>query len=599
MCRRSVRNETGENTENRVAQIRAGRSQWLMLLVLVEAALGIFFHNPDHLRMGEKTMDIRSLWWTIALVIAIALIAGIRWVSAAMDVHSIKAIPEVKAQQTQSHQARREYVLEVIGMGVTLDKFRQGALWKVLTEGDAHTTIREQDKEKYPWSEMERSGITGGRAGDTLENGAKHTPMYWGVPSFYAACPSLNPAEQGSASDPIGGLAAGARSSGMASHLFATGPWQLAEYPDRLLEQVFAFFDGHPDIPYVVVGADDDMYARDMGRAPGTPRLLKDGHYIPEMPDSSALFVLARRERVDALRPFAWEDPQNDFVQNQLRWMYYDLMQAVAQPRRETPAHAPAEIGAYAGHDDKYQSVAQRQPTVEEWLEAAAAFAQRPDVRGVGLSGAFDDFNPWAHRPPREWKPTPWFPIPWNKDQLATFDRLPTLGYIHRPVFVKFTDEDGHALTRREQRQQALRTGWQQALQTLPEAERVNGPVRVITGNGGKVEQTIILHNVLNEYATQGGAELTSKPGALIDTDLRLGNTGAATLFVQMGIGVMGSYREGGVSAAINLRDHNEASIVMISPPSDEQRQKQLHSKGGDVFGSHITPAIDPANYGM
>jgi hypothetical protein len=92
---------------------------------------------------------------------------------------------------------------------------------------------------------------------------------------------------------------------------------------------------------------------------------------------------------------------------------------------------------------------------------------------------------------------------------------------------------------------------------------------------------------------------LTSKPGALIDTDLRLGNTGAATLFVQMGIGVMGSYREGGVSAAINLRDQNEASIVMISPPSDEQRQKQQHSEGGDIFGSHITPAIDPANYGM
>ena len=64
-----------------------------------------------------------------------------------------------------------------------------------------------------------------------------------------------------------------------------------------------------------------------------------------------------------------------------------------------------------------------------------------------------------------------------------------------------------------------------------------------------------------------------------------------------MAIGVMGSYRDGGVSAAINLRDENEASIVFISPPSDTRREKQKHPDGDDVFGHHVEPAIDPANY--
>ncbi len=43
----------------------------------------------------------------------------------------------------------REYVLEVIGLGVSLDKHRQGKLWDALQKGHPFGTIREQDPEKY------------------------------------------------------------------------------------------------------------------------------------------------------------------------------------------------------------------------------------------------------------------------------------------------------------------------------------------------------------------------------------------------------------------------------------------------------------------
>lgn len=69
------------------------------------------------------------------------------------------------------------------------------------------------------------------------------------------------------------------------------------------------------------------------------------------------------------------------------------------------------------------------------------------------------------------------------------------------------------------------------------------------------------------------------------------------TLFMQMAIGVMGSYRAGGASAAINLRDPSEASIIFITPPSDEKRKNQHHARGGDVFKHIRSQAIDPANY--
>ena len=180
---------------------------------------------------------------------------------------------------------------------------------------------------------------------------------------------------------------------------------------------------------------------------------------------------------------------------------------------------------------------------------------------------------------------------------MATFDKLPTMGFIHRPTFVKFTDAHGKPLTRRDEREKALQAGWQAALLTLPEAQRLKA-ARIVAATGGNADRLIALHGTLNAYAAQGGTEFDhAEPGQFIDTDKRLGNTGATTLFMQMAIGVMGSYRDGGVSAALNLRDANEASIVFISPPPEDKRKNQEHARGGDVLGHRGIPAVDPANY--
>jgi len=169
-------------------------------------------------------------------------------------------------------------------------------------------------------------------------------------------------------------------------------------------------------------------------------------------------------------------------------------------------------------------------------------------------------------------------------------------GFIHRPVFVKTTDEHGKPLARRDARQKALMEGLQEALRTLPEAERSKGPARVIVATNNQTEQLVALEGMLHQYAAQGGPEIDSaKLDQFINIDRRLGNTGAATLFMQMAIGVIGSYRAGGPSLAINLRDPHEASFVFISPPSEEKRKAQEHL--GDVFRSIRSPAATPANY--
>ncbi len=553
--------------------------------------------EPDSLTIQEQTMGNRILWWVVGPVIAVAALFGAQWVKASKNGQATQKNVAVQVQQAaQSEQQRREYVLEVIGLGVTLDKYRQGKLWAALQGGSPHATIREQDPKKYDWTALDKAGTAGGRGGDTLENGAQFTPMYYGVPVFNAVAPIDDPDLKDRPEMPRPGLAGGAVVSGMAWHLFVVGPRRFEKQPDRILEDIFAFFDAHPDVPYIVLNSEDSMGTRDLNRLPGTPELLRTGHYIPEMPDASALFVLARRERVDPVRPFVWDDPDNEFLQKEFRWMYCNLLKALPNPERKHALQTPTQVGA----DMTRQQLKgyEREPLVSDWLEAAAAFAQRPDLRGTGVPGVLGKLNPFAHYPPREWKPTPWFPIPWNREQLETFDRLPTLGYIHRPTFVRFTDEQGKPVTRRAERQTLLQTGWQAALQTLPEAQRRQAPARVIAATANNTDQLIALHGVLDAHAAAGGPELdSSKSSQFIDTDKRLGNTGAATLFVQMGIGVMGSYRDGGVSAAINLRSPDEASIVLISPPSDEQRKNQKHPQGGDVFAHRGIPAVDLGAY--
>jgi hypothetical protein len=533
----------------------------------------------------ETTMD-RLRWFGVPLFAVILLFGG-KWLYSSFAANARarewqEKNLQLKQQEAAAHteKARREYVLEVIGLGVTYEKYRQGKLWDALQVGTPFTTIREQDPNKYEWARFDKKGVSGGRACDALENGANLSPMFWGVPTFYAGSPIPDPADQPSEIRPMAGLAASAEGTGMAWHLFVTGPWQLSERPDQLLEQVFAFFDAHPDLPYVVLLADDSSATRDSGLPPNAPRLIRDGYYIPEMPDSTTVFVLARRERVEPLRPYVWDDPDNDYLQENLRRMYFQLMETVPTP--EKLAHQEIFHGG-------------RQPSVAEWLTAAATFAKRPvfDKKEADISLA--GFRRWLNDPPKDWRPTPWFPVPWNRNQMRAFDDLPSLGYIHRPVFVKFEDENGHPVNRGDARQKLLESGWQQALQTLPDTERTKGPARIVGAFGNHVEQQLAWEGVLHTYSAQGGPEIdTSKTAQFINTDRRLGNTGAATFFMQMALGVMGSYIEGGTSAAVNLRDPSGASIVFISPPSEASRKKQ---QGMNLFKHNVKPAIDPENY--
>ncbi|MBB5616498.1 DUF2875 family protein, partial [Janthinobacterium sp. S3M3] len=288
------------------------KTPFLAAFIVLTLLLPCFFAmtTSDISPFLEESPMVSKKWqgWHWLLLISPIVAAGLlgsHWI------HSQKLAPAVTHQVQQAaagKQEKREYVLEVIGLGVTLDKYRQGKLWEALQKGNAYTSIREQNKDKYPWDAREKSGISGGRAGDALENGAKDIPMYFAVPVFNADPPIPDPAVADMPDAPVMGLAADAIYSGMTWHLFVVGPRRFDEHPDHILEDIFAFFDANPDVPYIVLNSEDSMATRHAARLPDSPDLLKNGRYIPEMPDASALFVLARRERIDTVRKFAYDD---------------------------------------------------------------------------------------------------------------------------------------------------------------------------------------------------------------------------------------------------------------------------------------------------
>ena len=110
-----------------------------------------------------------TLRWLGISIVVVILFFGLLWLSALSKSQAREIASQLQAQQPKTPmEPEQEYVLEVIGLGVTLDKYRQGKLWEALQKGSAYTSIREQNPKKYPWTGDDKDGEGGSRAYDAL-----------------------------------------------------------------------------------------------------------------------------------------------------------------------------------------------------------------------------------------------------------------------------------------------------------------------------------------------------------------------------------------------------------------------------------------------
>lgn len=169
------------------------RALWAPLLfILLLTAWTLYLIQADLPIFSDPKVSSMEKWKTWLglplLATCLALLAQWGWSAVNNSRAEARARSQDAAQQANAaalaKESPREYVLEVIGLGVSLDKHRQGKLWDALQEGHPFGTIREQDPEKYPWTEEDKDGAEGSALASTLRNGIGGLPMYWPAPSF-------------------------------------------------------------------------------------------------------------------------------------------------------------------------------------------------------------------------------------------------------------------------------------------------------------------------------------------------------------------------------------------------------------------------------
>jgi len=360
--------------------------------------------------------------------------------------------------QAKAETERKHFTLEILGLGLDVEKFRQTWTWEAIEQLSPDKSILPEDPKAYPWSKQEKSFLHEQRAGNTINHAMSWFVEEWPIPTLMVGSAMHRAGQPTTLAAPflmvpyekipdetdnwlVGWLGGDRQAGGLHKSGFLVMETLYSDTPEEALGHAFAFMDAHSEVPAVLISIRDGSWDRDTYSVEGTPSLVIDGYRQPnEMSESFTAFVLARRERVEAMR-----------------------------------SHA----------------------TGNKLADALTPFWDK-----VRPSGAFHT--------------TEFLTKPWTKEQFAQFDALPVLGRIHRPQTVSYV-KDGKPLSDKA-RTEAFRQGWKAALETLPDGAK---PARVLfdCGPGKAVRVAPLVSALYHEgpdldiHKPKEGTDLTKRLG--------------------------------------------------------------------------------------
>lgn len=160
-------------------------------------------------------------------------------------------------------------------------------------------------------------------------------------------------------------------------------------------------------------------------------------------------------------------------------------------------------------------------------------------------------------------------PAPWTTAQFRQFDAMPVLAWVHAPQAVGGAGEDGMPLSGAE-RAAALGKALQAALEGPLGGE---APARILydvgvgyEGHGGCVVLMEALRSVLPAFDL-----LDVKKG--YDLRARLGDTGAATAFVGVGLASMAAWETASTALVVHAREGAVGTVLAVKPPGAAYRK--------------------------
>jgi hypothetical protein len=454
----------------------------------------------------------------------------------------------------QDDIAKRTFSLEIKGTGLAVDIWHQSHVWKQIKEKNNNfSSIYSRDPKDYPaTADSRRTGASLNiRAAAT--HSARDAVAYWPLPTFAIAPPKQpNDKDEGAAGD----ILSARNAATLGVTLFLWHDSENTTQSQQMIEKLFQFFDDNPEVPEALVLSQDGDDTRTEYRVPGT-RGLANGYYVPTVFESMTGLLVARTDRVDRyLRPYAVkqrEDNQNRSTDLSKLWFFY-----WDRDRKFDAVYVQAKKAEGVPH-----------PITPGTMSSTYWHAQLPDL-----------WKTTTNRGPGDFRPSKWLPIRWAQHQIDEYDETPTLGYLHRPIKVSMSDENGKPL-KPALRARALQAGWHEALNTLPNGEK---PLRVFYDSTDNTEGEIALTLALHALNIDGtGLELGNVDEGY-DIGRRLGNTGVSSALVEINLATIASYFEGGVSAVVYSGTDGSTTIQMIRPPSEATKAKNAETRWADPF---------------
>jgi hypothetical protein len=454
----------------------------------------------------------------------------------------------------QDDIAKRTFSLEIKGTGLAVDIWHQSHVWKQIKEKNNNfSSIYSRDPKDYPaTADSRRTGASLNiRAAAT--HSARDAVAYWPLPTFAIAPPKQpNDKDEGAAGD----ILSARNAATLGVTLFLWHDSENTTQSQQMIEKLFQFFDDNPEVPEALVLSQDGDDTRTEYRVPGT-RGLANGYYVPTVFESMTGLLVARTDRVDRyLRPYAVkqrEDNQNRSTDLSKLWFFY-----WDRDRKFDAVYVQAKKAEGVPH-----------PITPGTMSSTYWHAQLPDL-----------WKTTTNRGPGDFRPSKWLPIRWAQHQIDEYDETPTLGYLHRPIKVSMSDENGNPL-KPALRARALQAGWQEALKTLPNGEQ---PLRVFYDSTDNTEGEIALTLALHALNIDGTGLEPGNVDEGYDIGRRLGNTGVSSALVEINLATIASYFEGGVSAVVYSGTDGSTTIQMIRPPSEATKAKNAETRWADPF---------------
>ena len=291
---------------------------YFLLLIASVIAWGAYLHfslKPDVIVTQSGTLLAKLAYYFVPPLIALITLYTAHSVyrgnqQQAWDGQQAAKQAEIDNQKQaaltaeEKEKQRQQFTLEVVGSGIAIESLRQMKIWELIEKAPPHTDAYVVPEKRYG-NNIAYSDASTKRSEDVRQYGAFWFTEKWPIPTMKA--------------EPISGisikemLAEGrhpASSSGgiLAWHRFAGVDFEPSGVSDRMLPDIFKFFDDNSDAPALYISSFDSEDDRDRRLRTHEQFIVPNvafTHTSAMRTDARVGLMFARRDRIEWLKPYA------------------------------------------------------------------------------------------------------------------------------------------------------------------------------------------------------------------------------------------------------------------------------------------------------